>query len=144
EKIGAWFTPNAVSSNNGQPLFSVNPQIENTTGFITDTISWTTIEGEFIASGGEEYLTIGFYTDTLNIDTVRNNPIADPLTIFVYYFIDGLALEDVSPAVVITNIITPNGDGQNDNFVIEIQSANLLESLEVEIFNRWGQLVPGS
>ncbi|MCB9360203.1 MAG: gliding motility-associated C-terminal domain-containing protein [Flavobacteriales bacterium] len=49
-----------------------------------------------------------------------------------------------SLVIVIPNVFSPNGDGQNDNFVIEIQSANLLESLEVEIFNRWGQLVSGS
>jgi gliding motility-associated-like protein len=49
-----------------------------------------------------------------------------------------------SLVIVIPNVFSPNSDGQNDNFVIEIQSANLLESLEVEIFNRWGQLVSGS
>jgi len=133
EKIGAWFTPNAVSSNNFRPLFSVNPQIENTTGFLTDTIGWTKIEGEFIANGGEEYITIGYYTDTLNIDTVRNNPIADPLTIFVYYLIDGLELEEVEQAVVIPNIITPNNDGSNDLFLLNFQYENMF------IYNRWGQ-----
>jgi OOP family OmpA-OmpF porin len=133
EKIGAWFTPNAISSNDGLPLFSINPQIENTTGFITDTLNWRTIEGEFIADGEEEYLTIGFYTDTLNIDTVRNNPIADPLTIFVYYFIDGLELEEVAPAIVIPNIITPNGDNNNDLFQLNFPYESVV------IYNRWGQ-----
>ena len=51
---------------------------------------------------------------------------------------------DDSLVLIIPNVFTPNNDGNNDNFVIEIQSANLLEKLEVEIFNRWGQLVSSS
>ncbi len=133
EKIGAWFTINAASSNNGQPLFSVNPQIENTTGFITDTLNWKTIEGKFIANGGEEYLTIGYYSDTLNPDTLRHNLVADPMVIYSYNNIDGLELEEVAPAIVIPNIITPNGDGTNDLFQLNFPV------LKTEVYNRWGQ-----
>lgn len=133
QKIGAWFTTNAASSNNGQPLFSVNPQIENNTGFITDTLGWTTIEGEFIADGGEEYLTIGYYSDTLNPDTLRHNLVADPMVIYSYNNIDGLELEEITPAIIIPNIITPNGDGSNDIFQLNFPYENVV------IYNRWGQ-----
>lgn len=133
EKIGAWFTQNAVSSNDGLPLFSVNPQIENTTGFITDTLGWRKIEGEFIADGGEEYITIGYYSDTLNPDTVRHNPQAITISIYSYNYIDGLELEEVEQAVVIPNIITPNNDGSNDLFLLNFQYENVV------IYNRWGQ-----
>ena len=133
EKIGAWFTLNAVSSNDGLPLFSVNPQIENTTGFITDTLGWTKIEGEFIADGGEEYITIGYYSDTLNPDTLRHNLVADPTVIYSYNNIDGLELEEVAPTVVIPNIITPNNDNNNDIFQLNFQYENVV------IYNRWGQ-----
>jgi len=47
--------------------------------------------------------------------------------------------ENVS--VLIPNVFTPNGDNENDNFVIQVLGANLLERLEVEVFNRWGQEV---
>lgn len=133
QKIGAWFTTNAASSNNGQPLFSVNPQIENNTGFITDTLGWTTIEGEFIADGGEEYITIGYYSDTLNPDTLRHNLVADPMVIYSYNNIDGLELEEITPAIIIPNIITPNGDGSNDIFQLNFPYENVV------IYNRWGQ-----
>ncbi len=47
--------------------------------------------------------------------------------------------EEIS--IFIPNVFTPNGDNENDNFVIQLIGAELLESLEVEVFNRWGQQV---
>ncbi|MDT8413678.1 MAG: gliding motility-associated C-terminal domain-containing protein, partial [Vicingaceae bacterium] len=47
--------------------------------------------------------------------------------------------ENVS--VFIPNVFTPNGDNENDNFVVQVLGVNLLENLEVEVFNRWGQEV---
>ncbi|MGB0888418.1 MAG: gliding motility-associated C-terminal domain-containing protein, partial [Vicingaceae bacterium] len=42
---------------------------------------------------------------------------------------------------IIPNIFTPNGDNNNDNFVIQITGANLIEELNVEVFNRWGEKI---
>jgi len=42
---------------------------------------------------------------------------------------------------VVPNVFSPNHDGNNDNFVLQVQGVNLLEKIEVEIFNRWGQEV---
>ncbi len=36
------------------------------------------------------------------------------------------------------NVITPNGDGMNDEFVVKTQS---LKSMSIHIYNRWGGLV---
>ncbi len=41
-------------------------------------------------------------------------------------------------AILIPNVFTPNGDGSNDIFTVD--GVNL-ESVEGEIFNRWGQLM---
>ena len=135
EKIGAWFTNNAVSSTNGQPLFTTSPQIENTLGFISDTVNWTKIEGEFMANGGEEFITIGYYSDTLNIDTLRNSVFADPTSIFSYYYIDRIELKEMESSIIIPNIITPNNDGMNDVFELNFSTESIV------ILNRWGQTV---
>ena len=45
--------------------------------------------------------------------------------------------EEIS--LFIPNVFTPNGDNENDNFVIQLIGSVYLESLEVEVFNRWGQ-----
>lgn len=39
---------------------------------------------------------------------------------------------------VIPNVFTPNNDGQNDIFHMNVSNA---ESIEIEIFNRWGNMV---
>ena len=41
-------------------------------------------------------------------------------------------------SIIVPNIITANGDGMNDEFKVQ---ATALRSLNVQIFNRWGQLV---
>jgi hypothetical protein len=46
-----------------------------------------------------------------------------------------------SLVLVVPNVFSPNADGSNDNFVLQVQSANLLEKIEVDIFNRWGMIV---
>lgn len=40
-----------------------------------------------------------------------------------------------SPAFTLSNVITPNGDGKNDYFIVPVASSSL------EIFNRWGKSV---
>ncbi len=39
------------------------------------------------------------------------------------------------PAFTLSNVITPNGDGKNDFFVVPVASSSL------EIFNRWGKSI---
>jgi gliding motility-associated-like protein len=43
-----------------------------------------------------------------------------------------------NPLLTIPNVITPNGDSQNDNFVI--QNAETFE-IALQIYNRWGNLI---
>ncbi|MCZ4407233.1 gliding motility-associated C-terminal domain-containing protein [Cryomorphaceae bacterium 1068] len=46
---------------------------------------------------------------------------------------------DFSESIKAPNIFTPNGDGLNDFFQIEL--GECIELIEVQIFNRWGQVV---
>ena len=45
---------------------------------------------------------------------------------------------DPQCAIIVPNVISPNGDGQNDVFFIE---GILASRSTVRIFNRWGQVV---
>jgi gliding motility-associated-like protein len=43
---------------------------------------------------------------------------------------------DLVVQILIPNVFTPNGDGENDFFTV---SGTNLASVECDIFNRWGQ-----
>jgi gliding motility-associated-like protein len=43
-----------------------------------------------------------------------------------------------SRKITFYNVFTPNGDGQNDEFIIDGTS---IEEFEMKIFNRWGERV---
>jgi len=135
EKIGGLFTTNKISRVDDCPIFA-SPQVVNQNGFLTDSLGWMKIEGEFIADGGEEFLTIGYFEDTTNSNDLVLPILPDSITFGYfnpYYFIDGVELIEVGFEVVIPNIISPNGDGINDLFLLNFPV------LKTEIYNRWGQ-----
>jgi gliding motility-associated-like protein len=97
-------------------------------GVIT-TYSWDFGNGD-VSSGPNTTTTfdeIGIYTIEL-IVTVGNCP--DTASVEVDAF--------GTSTLLIPNVFTPNGDGENDIFTID--GVNL-ESINCEIFNRWGQKV---
>jgi hypothetical protein len=95
EKIGAWFSA-VVPVAPGNTYVTAIPQIENHSGFLTDTVNWVKIEGYFTAQGGEQYITIGNFNSNANTDTLftgTTNPFfADAGT--AYYYIDSVSLYD--------------------------------------------------
>lgn len=138
-KLGAAFTDTKVLSATAKPFTSIISQVLNSTNnYITDTLNWTEIKGSFIAHGGEEYLTIGYFPDTLNIDTLREYNVSNDLTNFGnYYFIDDVKLFEEVCLQTIPNVFTPNNDYIND--VLKISTCNRL--LKNTIYNRWGIVV---
>ena len=63
-----------IISYNGKPAYAI-PQIQlygNT--FITDTLNWVKVAGLYTAHGGEQFITIGIFTDDAHTDTLRVKP----------------------------------------------------------------------
>lgn len=91
------------------------------------------------------------YTDTSN--TAAITIMQNRIDVIRNYFVNGFVnicedttqvIEDATPdslVVFVPNVFTPNKNGFNDLFVIDLNSARLLEEVNVEIFNRWGQLI---
>jgi gliding motility-associated-like protein len=102
---------------------------------------------QFFGTGGGSYLwTPGA---TLN-DSTSSSPVASPLTTTTYFLTvtnsSGCTDTDTMTVtveevinLVITNLITPNGDGFNDTWYI--QNIDLFPDNRVEVFNRNGQVI---
>lgn len=144
KNIGAYFS-NSLPTLIGGEYISAIPQVENHTGYITDTIQWTLIQGCFIANGGEQYITIGNFNSNATTDTLfagTNNQVfgADG---YAYYYIDNITLIDQS-----TVGVNELSNGSNISVypnpaidVLNINIGNLKENTEIKIYNAFGVLV---
>lgn len=147
QNIGANFTNNHNNNFNTTSPFNIVPTVLNKTGFINDTLDWTLVSGEFKAQGNENYLTIGWFGDTItsdyqwfippDIDPISGDSLYLPET---YYLVDSLNLYELVYDIenFNINVISPNNDGIND--FIDFSIYNLSE-LYFEVYNRWGNKV---
>ncbi len=99
---------------------------------------WTGIDKKYVLGG----------SDTLRnliVDLTKNNT-----TIYFYGVTPDSCFESdstvlrLAPVVKPANGFTPNGDGRNDKWIIEkadVYSNSLGTSVNVEVFNRWGQKI---
>jgi gliding motility-associated-like protein len=83
-------------------------------------------QGEVFVFGNLNLDVSGIYTDT-----VQTASGCDSLNI--------LELSVVDCEFQISNILTPNDDGQNDTW--KVSNPNQILGCEVRIYNRWGELV---
>jgi hypothetical protein len=87
--LGAYFDDGSVSA---PPYFGIAnafPQVYNSTIQLDDKVNWMKIEGSFIASGNEEYITIGnFFTDAESDIII----IGSPTSWWSYYYIDDVSV----------------------------------------------------
>ncbi len=100
------------------------------------------------ANGGDQGSTYLWQPITDLSDTIIASPIATPTVTTTYtvtithptgcFATDSITIT-VLPTIAVSNGITPNGDGKND--VWEIDGIEAYENCEVEIYNRWGELL---
>lgn len=147
QNIGANFSKNANTDYTGTKPYNLTPTVLNATGFLTDTLGWMLVSGEFTATGDENYLTIGWFGDTISsdfiffippdIDTTNGDSLYLTET---YYFVDSLTLSEQTFDIenFNINVITPNGDGSNDFLDFSVYD---LQELSFTVFNRWGNQV---
>ena len=131
KSIGAYFS-NTVLSVGSLGYISANPQVVNQSGFITDTIGWTQIQGCFTANGGEEYNTIGNFNSNANTDTLKIQPVNALSTSTVdiaYYYIDDITLIDQSTLGV-------NELGNGVSFYVYPNPANDILNIDIKNFNK--------
>lgn len=146
ENIGANFSNGNLYSAGVSP-YDLAPTVLNPTGFLTDTIGWVLVSGEFTANGNENYLTIGWFGDTITNDfTFFIPPDIDPMTgdslylTDTYYLVDSVKLYQIENDLndFNINVITPNGDNVNDVMDLSVYKFG---ELNFVILNSWGNVV---
>jgi len=112
-----------------------------TVNFVDNTISNDPFDFNWIWEDGVSYYPNGTLTfdHLFSVDNIGENN--------VYVIVTNLATNcfDSVPFVIhvqgipeINNVFTPNGDGWNDEFIF---GEHGMKNIDVQIFNRWGQLV---
>lgn len=56
------------------PITYLNPQVENQSGIITDTLNWIAVSGTFVATGSEKYCLLGNFRTNAATNTLLLQP----------------------------------------------------------------------
>jgi OOP family OmpA-OmpF porin len=135
--LGTYFSANPLP-NNVSILSVYTPQFVNAVSQLNDTSAWIKVSGEYVANGGEKFITIGNFNPISNIDTIFVGYPPGTTQKKCYFYIEDVSVICCEPAgcdeIIISNIFTPNSDGVNDVFQIESLPANS----KLYIYNRWG------
>lgn len=127
---------------NGFSIIEKKPDLYLTSP-LTDSVSWTLVEGKYFAKGYETYLTIGCFPRNGEL-VLFTSPeyIGTQCEICIggdaYFFVDSvqvLITNDKSDWNL-PNVFTPNNDGVNDNVSISDFPVD-----EIVIIDRWGSEV---
>lgn len=143
--MGAYLSVDTVKDYSTDFNLPYIPQIANPDGnILTDHINWVLISGEYIANGGEKFITIGNFKDDAHSQTQHVGP-SGPWLQWCYYYIEDVYVgvcDTVTPisesSINIPNIFTPNNDGINDDFKITTKK---ITAINCKIYDRWGILV---
>ncbi|MCK6650837.1 MAG: T9SS type A sorting domain-containing protein [Bacteroidia bacterium] len=88
--MGFFLDDSLYSPTNPWEILPYTPQIKsffNTP--LNDTISWTKVEGVYVAGGAEKFLNIGNFSDDINTDTIHTTVQIYP---GAYYYIDDVSV----------------------------------------------------
>ena len=143
-EIGVKFFNSKYQDINALWLTNLIPDVVNdSNNFIIDSLHWQKITMNYTAIGNENYLIIGCFSDSINLNyTMINcdttfwngdNFASD------YIFIDDVSIIE-APFIepIFPNVFSPNNDGINDSWNLDL---NGYENISYSLFNRWGNKI---
>lgn len=139
--VGLYFSDTQVVNADNDTL-NYSPQIFNiATNVLLDTATWTVISGQFVAAGGEKFITIGNFLPN-SLTTVANDTQSFNLA---YYFIDDVSVMKCSQVGTSVQSVAQQVNVQlNPNPVsnaLQITINGLVGNAKIEIVNTLGQIV---
>ncbi len=93
EEIGAYISVTAPGPFSNVLHINVTPQIQNISGALNDTANWKRVNGQFTATGGEQFITIGNFND--DAGTTITQP-GSSGSFGAYYFVDDVSVKIVN------------------------------------------------
>ncbi len=145
--IGAYFSDTIVSNVPNYHPLPFTPQIINHASNVFDTLNWTFVQGEYLATGNESYLIIGNFSNDANSPKVIINGSAGNYHYdFAYGYIDDVSLTLNTLTGTQNNIteqeelnVFPNPT--DNNITVSITSANPKEIFTLKVTNTLSQTV---
>ncbi len=139
--MGMYFSDIPVLLPSAQDYIGLIPQV-NDTNIVTDTVNWVQVTGEFIAVGGEQYITIGNFYSQANTDTVTINNTTN--YVGAAYYIDDVSVVDCTGSGLGIHekedengmVVSPN---PNEG-VFEVKSVKY-KMKRVEVYNVMGEII---
>ncbi len=124
-QLGAYFSNTAPGPFSSVLHINVTPQIQNSSGLLSNNSGWTAVNGTFVADGGEQFITIGNFNNDSNTTVVQVGNIGN---LGSYYFIDSVSVlpepEGVSQIQEPHLLLSPNP--AKDFFVLRVAHAETL------------------
>ena len=103
-EMGAYLSATPPGPFSNALHISVVPQIENNTASLQDTMNWKKVSGQFVAVGGEQFITIGNFNDDAN--TTITQP-GSSGSFGAYYFIEDVSVTLDSTTSVNHSLLQP-------------------------------------
>jgi hypothetical protein len=126
--VGAYFSSNAITGPSG-PVLNYTPQISNDPigNPLTSKTNWTKVSGSFVASGTENYITIGNFLNDVSTDTVY---VGGGCCDASYYYIDDVSvicldcdttagIDELSNEMYFNLFPNPNDGAMNFSYALE-------------------------
>lgn len=127
-----FFSKDSLLDTTALYVIPVVPSVTNPDGnYITDTLNWKLVSGQYIANGGEKYLTIGNFYDNANTDTIGSGT-------SVYCYVEDVSVIDCGWSGVkefennLNMTIYPNPS--NGLFNVKLNNSNDFEILIYSVF----------
>ncbi len=117
EEIGAYISVTAPGPFSNVLHINFTPQIENTSGAVIDTAGWKQVSGQFTASGGEQFITIGNFHDDAGTTITQPGTFG---SYGAYYFVDDVSVTETGATAL-------NSINSNSEITVSVNAGNIVK-----------------